>query len=71
MAQLIIRQEDGLLEFGGFLLRIGDEVEILHLDCWTSGLIALDERGWHIKTSENKEIYLQTGLVARLSVLAP
>ncbi len=72
MGQLIIHQEGNLLELSGFLLEVGDQVEILHLDSWLPGTIAHDQQGWYFRSFGNVEslranIRLQTGLTARLT----
>jgi hypothetical protein len=75
MGQFIIHQEGNLLELSGFLLAVGDQVEILHLGTWLSGTIARDQQGWYFRslvdvTSEGANIRLQTGLTARLTELS-
>ncbi len=72
MGQLIIHQEGNLLELSGFLLEVGDQVEIHHLDSWLPGTIAHDQQGWYFRSFENVEssranIRLRTGLTARLT----
>jgi len=66
MGQIIIHQENDLLELNGFLLKVGDRVEVLHLSSWVPGLVAHDEQGWHLLTRERMNISLQTGLLACL-----
>jgi RNA polymerase sigma-70 factor (ECF subfamily) len=66
MGQLIIHRGDDLLELNGFLLQVGDRVEILHFSSWIAGLIAHDEQGWRLLTRERADICLQTGHLARL-----
>lgn len=66
MGQLIIHQENDLLELNGFLLQVGDKVEILDLSSWIPGVVAHDKQGWHLRTRERTDIGLQTGLLARL-----
>jgi hypothetical protein len=75
MGQLIIHQEGNLLELSGFLLKVGDQVEILHLDSWLPGTVAHDQQGWYFRsfgndTGETANIRLQTGLTARLTELS-
>ncbi len=72
MGQLIIHQEGNLLELSGFLLEVGDQVEIHHLGSWLPGTIANDQQGWYFRSFENVEssranIRLRTGLTARLT----
>lgn len=66
MGQLIIHEKDGLLELDGFLLQIGDQVELRLLGAFIPGVIAHDQRGWYLLTSDRVGIRLQTGLLARL-----
>jgi hypothetical protein len=70
MGQLIIHEEDGLLELDGFLLQIGDQVEIRLIGAFVPGIIAHDQRGWYFLTRERVGIRLQTGLLARLFSLS-
>jgi hypothetical protein len=75
MGQLIIHQEGNLLELSGLLLKVGDQVEILHLGSWLSGTIAHDQQGWYFLTNRNVEssradIRLQTGITACLTKLS-
>jgi RNA polymerase sigma factor (sigma-70 family) len=69
MGQIIIHEQDDLLELNGFLLQVGDRVEILHLSSWIPGLVAHDEEGWHLLAGEVADISLQTGHLARLLAL--
>jgi len=66
MGPLIIHHENDLLELNGFLLQVGDRVEILQLSSWIAGILAHDEEGWHLQTRDRIDIRLQTGLLARL-----
>jgi hypothetical protein len=75
MGQFIIHQESNLLELSGLLLKVGDQVELLHRGSWLSGTIAYDQQGWYFLTNENVEssradIRLQTGLTACLTKLS-
>jgi hypothetical protein len=75
VGQLIIHQEGNLLELSGFLLEVGDQVEILHLGSWLLGTVAYDQQGWYFRSFGNVEssranIRLQTGLIARLTELS-
>lgn len=75
MGQIIIHQESDLLELSGFLLEVGDQVEILHLGTWLPGTLAHDQQGWYFQSFGNVEslrahIRLQTGLTARLTELS-
>ncbi len=70
MGQFIIHQEDNRLELSGILLKVGDQVEILHLDSWLSGTIAYDQQGWYFLTNKHgADIRLHTGLTACLTKL--
>ena len=75
MGQLIIHQEGNLLELSGFLLEVGDQVEVLHLGSWLPGTIAHDQQGWYFQSfgyveSSRANIRLQTGLTACLTELS-
>lgn len=75
MGQIVIHQKGDLLELSGFLLKVGDQIEILHLGTWLSGTIAHDQQGWYFRSFGNVEsskanIRLQTGLTARLTKLS-
>ena len=70
MGQLINFQQEGLLELDGFLLQIGDHIELLLFGSWIPGTISHNERGWYLTTREETGIRLQTGLSARLLSLA-
>jgi Domain of unknown function (DUF5348) len=70
MGQLIIHEKDGLLELNSFLLQTGDQVEIRLMGAFIPGIIAHDQRGWYLLTSERVGIRLQAGLLARLSSLS-
>lgn len=70
MGRLIYHQQYGLLELDDFLLQHGDQVEILILGSWVSGIIAHDQNGWFFLTREKVGIRLRTGLAAHLLSLA-
>jgi Domain of unknown function (DUF5348) len=75
MGYIIIHQESNLLELSGFLLKAGDQVEILHLGSWLAGTVAHDQQGWYFRSfgnvkSSRAHIRLQTGLTARLTELS-
>jgi hypothetical protein len=75
MGQLIIHQEGNQLELSGFLLKVGDQMEIFHLGSWLPGTVAHDQQGWFFRSLGNVEsssanIRLQTGLTARLTELS-
>jgi Domain of unknown function (DUF5348) len=71
MGQLIIHEKDGLLELDGFLLQIGDQVEIRLIGAFVPGIIDHDQQGWYFLTRDRVGIRLQTGLLARLFSLSP
>jgi Domain of unknown function (DUF5348) len=70
MGRLIVHQKDGLLELDGFLLQVGDRVEIRLIGSWVPGTIAHDRQGWYFLTPDQVGIRLQTGLFARLLSLS-
>ena len=66
MGQFILHQEGDRLELSGILLKVGDQVEVLHLGSWLTGTVAHDQQGWYFLTTYKVGIRLQTGLLARL-----
>jgi Domain of unknown function (DUF5348) len=75
MGQFIIHQESNQLELSGFLLEVGDQVEVLHLGSWLGGTVAHDQQGWYVRSlgeveSSRGTLRLQTGLTARLTELS-
>jgi len=71
MGQLIIHQKDDLLELDGFLLQVGDQVELRLIGVFVPGVIDRDQQGWYFLTKDRAGIRLQTGLIARLISLSP
>lgn len=65
MGRLIIHEKDGSLELDGFLLQIGDQMELRILGSWLPGSIGHDKRGWYFLTPNKGGIRLHTGLLAR------
>ncbi len=71
MGQLVIHPESHRLELSGFLLEVGDQVEILHLGSWLAGTLAHDQQGWYFQPfAKEAQIRLQTGVTARLTELS-
>jgi hypothetical protein len=70
MGQLMIFQKEGFLELDGFLLQVGDRVEMLLFGSWVPGIVGHDRRGWYLLTGEGMGIRLQTGLMAHLLSLS-
>ena len=71
MGQLIIHSKDGNLELDGFLLQVGDQIEMRLIDSWVRGQIAHDQGGWYFLTPNHVGIRLRTGLTARSLVIPP
>ena len=71
MGQFILHQEGDRLELSGILLKVGDQVEVLHLGSWLTGTVAHDQQGWYFQSlgDSRATIRLCTGLVARLTEL--
>jgi hypothetical protein len=71
MGELILHQDGDQLELSGFLLKVGDQVEVLHLGSWFAGTLAHDQQGWYVQSlgASRAKIRLRTGLAARLTEL--
>ena len=65
-----VRKKDSLLELDGFLLHVGDQVEIRLIGAFVPGTVDRDQQGWYFLTRDQVGVRLQTGMVARLLSLS-
>lgn len=70
MGRLTVYEKEGRLAFEGFLLQVGDQVELRILGSWLPGSIDHDKGGWYFLTQNRAGIRLRTGLVARALFLS-